>query len=259
MFRAQSATNSLRDEDYVENARTVQTLHSALLEHPAALEYLRGRGYSDSTIAQFQLGYYPCVGEANNFLIPGVPDWMRGRVMIPLQDTYGGVVSLAGRVIGYPTRDDAKYLHISYPKSNYVYNLHVACGWIRRAGYAYVVEGYTDVFGLFQYGIPNVVAVQGASVALTQLALIARYTNKLIVIQDMDAAGQKAATQIVDLARSKDFLVRALPVWDGYKDVDSFLTEGNRPRVERFIYERRHTRFTAVDPEIQRLRARLRT
>ena len=94
-----------------------------------ALDYLRGRGFSDATIAGYQLGFAPGgwdtltrtlatkrqiradelvevgLAQPRQSSRGGVYDRFRERVIFPIRDANGGPVGLGGRILPEPTAD----------------------------------------------------------------------------------------------------------------------------------------------------------
>ncbi len=204
-----------------------QVLTATKLGAPA-LDYLRGRGFSDATIEAAQLGWAPdgwdtmsrrLVEKRNirpeelvevGLASPGrsatrgvgVIDKFRGRVLFPIRDQNGAAVGLGGRILGSEGeggRDTGpKYLNTPatplFDKSRTLYLIDKAKGSIRKSGQAVIVEGYTDALMAHQAGYDNVVASLGTALTPGQVALLTRYAKKIALAYDVDAAGQKAGT-----------------------------------------------------------------
>jgi len=163
----------------------------------AALDYLRGRGFSDETIQKHQLGYAPGgwdtlarqlaakrqiraddlvevgLAQPRQSSRGGVYDRFRERVIFPIRDMNGGPVGLGGRVLAVAA-DDArdhgpKYLNSPatplFDKSRTLYLIDRAKASIRKTNQAVIVEGYTDALMAHQAGFENVVASLGTAVA----------------------------------------------------------------------------------------------
>jgi len=64
------------------------------------------------------------------------------------------------------------------------------------------VEGYLDVIAPHQAGFENVVSPMGTALTEDQLRLLKRFTRKIVLALDPDAAGQKAILRGLDAARS---------------------------------------------------------
>jgi DNA primase len=194
----------------------------------AALDYLRGRGFTDATIEAAQLGWAPDgwdtmsrrlvekrgikpeelveVGLASQGRSQsrgvGVIDRFRGRVLFPIRDQNGAAVGLGGRILGSEGdggRDTGpKYLNSPatplFDKSRTLYLIDKAKGPIRKSGQAVIVEGYTDALMAHQAGFENVVATLGTALTAGQVALLTRYASRIALAYDVDAAGEKAGT-----------------------------------------------------------------
>jgi DNA primase len=196
--------------------------HAVLLHSNAgkeALDYLRGRGFTDETIAVHQLGWAPggwdqmtrTLGTKREVrpdeLVEvglasprqggrgGVYDKFRSRVLFPIRDQNGHAVGLGGRLLA---GEGPKYLNSPttplFDKSRTLYLIDKAKGPIRKSGQAVIVEGYTDALMAHQAGFENVVASLGTALTAGQVALLTRYATRIALAYDVDAAGEKAGT-----------------------------------------------------------------
>jgi DNA primase len=216
-------------------------------EGKAARGYLTDRGLDAEAIARFGLGYAPSGGDAllrhlkvkySEKLVElaglasrdpsgRVHDRFRRRIIFPISNESGKVVAFGGRALG---DDLPKYLNSPetpiYIKSTVLYHLDRAKEPIRVADAAILVEGYMDTIAVARAGIGNVVASCGTSLTETQVKLFSRFTRRIIVNYDPDAAGQAATERSLSilLEHNCDVRVLALP---GGKDPDTFIrTEG---------------------------------
>jgi DNA primase len=64
-----------------------------------------------------------------------------------------------------------------------------------------IVEGYLDVIGPYQAGYKNCVSPMGTALTEDQFRLIKRYSRKIILALDPDAAGQQATLRGLQTAR----------------------------------------------------------
>jgi DNA primase len=190
----------------------------------AALDYLRGRGFTDATIATYQLGYAPGgwdtlartlaakrqvgadelveagLAQPRQSSRGGVYDRFRERVIFPIRDANGAPVGLGGRVLNTDDGLDhgPKYLNSPatplFDKSRTLYLIDRAKASIRKGGQAVIVEGYTDALMAHQAGFDNVVASLGTALTPGQVALLTRYATRIALAYDVDAAGEKAGT-----------------------------------------------------------------
>jgi DNA primase len=203
--------------------------HSVLTTHPQgqpALDYLRGRGFTDATISTFQLGWAPDSFSALTHALMakrqmseadlegaglvsrsqrgrGVYDRFRARVMFPIRDHNGGATGFTGRVLG--TLQDAagrdqgpKYLNTPatalFDKSRTLYLIDHAKTAIKKQQRVVLVEGNTDALMAHQQGFGNVVCSMGTALTAGQVELLTRYAPRIALAYDVDAAGQGAAT-----------------------------------------------------------------
>ena len=214
-----------------------------------ALNYLRGRGFSDEIIRRFGLGYAPDAwdtlvqqGMVRKFPAQlleeggllkrrdrgdGWYDTFRDRVMFPIRDEQGRVFAFGGRVL--PGADNpAKYLNSPetplFSKSRVLFALDLAKKRMVETRTAVVFEGYADAVMAHQFGITNAVAVLGTSLTAEHAQVLRRLADRIILLFDADAAGGAAAKRSVELflRESIDVLVAELPAG---MDPDEFLKE----------------------------------
>ena len=193
-----------------------------------ALEYLHGRGFTDETIARFQLGWAPdgwdqmikMLQSRRNATLAdlaevgltsprsngrGAYDKFRSRVIFPIRDAAGNAVGIGGRILpktGATATDSdpnaPKYLNSPatglFDKSRTLYLIERARNEMRKREEAVLVEGYTDALMAHQAGFENVVASLGTALTPAQVAVIARYTNRIVLAYDVDPAGQHAGS-----------------------------------------------------------------
>ncbi|MFC6591645.1 DNA primase [Deinococcus lacus] len=223
----------------------------------AALEYLRGRGLSDETIADFELGYAPdgwdrllqkarTHGLSERQLLEAglltqneqgrVYDRFRGRVMFPIRDHLGRLVGFGGRVL-----DDSKPKYLNTPetgafkKGELLYGLDKARTVLKEGGSLCVVEGYMDVIALHQHGFTGAVASLGTALTAEHAALLERLgARELVLMFDQDEAGLKATLSGLDQVVGARFRVRATSVPSG-KDPADALQAGDRAGIIRAL------------------------
>lgn len=186
------------------------------------LQFLRKKGYKDDDI--FHAGLVTRSDRGSGYF-----DRFRNRLMFAIRDVHGNVVGFTGRVMpdasGADPKDTAKYVNtqqtLVYNKSAILFGLDKAKQEIRKKGLAVVVEGNMDVIASHQAGVTNVVASSGTAFTGEQLHILKRYTNKLVLSFDNDAAGENAARRSIDAAVAAGFVVRMLRLPPGAgKDPD---------------------------------------
>jgi DNA primase len=236
-----------------ESARFFQ---DRLEKNPRALAYLERRGLSRETIEKTGFGYAadawstllehltrkgakPEMVARAGLAIPrreggGYYDRFRNRVIIPIRNESGKIVAFGGRLLG---PGEPKYLNSPespiYNKSRTLYGFDSAKVAIRQSGIAILMEGYLDCIQAYQAGVANAVACCGTSLTAGHARLIRRYTDRVVVNFDPDAAGEAAAARSIDLLIEEGFQVSVLSLPPG-KDPDSFiLEEGGKAYQER--------------------------
>ncbi len=188
-----------------------------------ARDYLSGRGLGEDVLARWQMGLAPGgrdtvlrhladkgiaaadVVEAGLAIRPddgGAPyDRFRGRIMFPIRDGRGRLISFGGRSLDPAA--PAKYLNgpetLLFDKGRTLFNLDRARGLAGKAGPLVVAEGYMDVIALHEAGFAAV-APLGTAVTEDQLRLMWRVDDEPVVALDGDDAGLRAALRLVDLA-----------------------------------------------------------
>jgi DNA primase len=186
-------------------------------------DYLAERGIRPDTIERFGLGYAPGGGDvlARHLRAQALPvddavtaglvmrrasggllDRFRDRLIFPIADLRGRVIAFGGRVLpGTPTTGDPPPKYLNSPespifhKSRNLYGLALARDAIRERGRVAVVEGYLDVIAVAQAGIGEVVAPLGTALTVDQLAIVSRFTERVIACFDGDPAGRRAAAR----------------------------------------------------------------
>ena len=210
-----------------------------------ALRYLRDREIDDDLIERFGLGFAPSgwdnfyraatdagisrdiLSELNLIMRSrsgsGYRDYFRNRIIFPIATLSNRTVGLAGRVLD---KAEPKYLNTMespiYSKGRILYGLNHAKDHIRKSETAIIVEGYMDYLMLWRKGLTNLSAVCGTSLTEDQARLLARYANRVYIINDGDRAGMRAAVRAADqfLVEGVDAQIVVLPEGD---DPDSYV------------------------------------
>jgi DNA primase len=197
--------------DYVEQRgltrETVDlfALGYSLPEWHRTADYLGQQSYSVDQLLKAGLlveregdGAYPGSGGASHTY-----DRFRGRLMIPIRDGRGRVIGFGARALD--PDDVPKYLNspktILFDKSDTLFGLDLAGRAIRREDCVVITEGYMDVMQAHQAGYQNVVAQMGTALTETQLRQLQRYSKRIVLSLDPDAAGVQATLRGVEVAR----------------------------------------------------------
>jgi DNA primase len=230
----------------------------AELRRPAGREaraYLERRGLPEAEWPRFRLGVSPpgrtalkdylvakgarpqALVDAGLLIAPedgtSPYDRFRDRIIFPIADLRGRVVSFGGRAMDPQAR--AKYLNgpetVVFHKGANLYGLSEARKMLAAAPAAEtpplaVVEGYMDVIACQRAGVPAV-APMGTALGEEQMELLWRHHPEPTLCFDGDRAGRQAAARAID---------RALPllkpgrsfrfaIVEGGKDPDEVLRE----------------------------------
>ena len=219
-----------------------QAFYERQLErHEAARAYLRQRGYEGPFVAEAGFGMAPDgwdplvthlrglnfsgelleqAGLANRSERGTQIDFLRNRLTIPIHDARGRLVAFGGRVMG---EGQPKYLNtrdtVLFHKGETLFGFHRAKGAMKDG--ALVVEGYFDVLQLHQHGIHQAVAPLGTALTEEHLKALGRFTRRVILCFDGDAAGRRAMEKSLRLALPLGFEVRLLELPQG-EDPDTW-------------------------------------
>ncbi|WP_052571909.1 DNA primase [Geothrix fermentans] len=219
-----------------------QAFYERQLErHEGARTYLRQRGYEGPFVAEAGFGVAPDgwdplvthlrglnfsaelleqAGLASRSERGTQIDFLRNRLTIPIHDGRGRLVAFGGRIMG---DGQPKYLNtrdtVLFHKGETLFGFHRAKGAMKDG--ALVVEGYFDVLQLHQHGIHQAVAPLGTALTEDHLRALGRFTRRVILCFDGDAAGRRAMEKSLRLALPLGFEVRLLELPQG-EDPDTW-------------------------------------
>ena len=187
---------------------------------PASRDGLMSRlleqGFAQSVLLQSGLVVRRDSGE--------VVDRFRNRLMVPICRDTGSIVAFGGRAMDPDQLP--KYLNSPetpiYSKGRTLYGLHLSKPQIRESGFAVLVEGYFDFAQLFQSQAAPPVASCGTALTAQQAQLLRRFTTKVVLSFDPDAAGQGAAVRSCDMLVTEGFEVNVVTL-DRGEDPDTFI------------------------------------
>jgi len=221
-----------------------------------AREYLmEKRKLSMAVINHFQLGYAPNsfgalhdylkkLGFTDEEMVVGFLcgkskkngaafDYFRNRIIFPIIDVTGNVVAFGGRVM-----DDSepKYLNTSdtpaFKKSKNLFALNFAKNHCEDM--LILCEGYMDVIALHSAGFENAVATLGTAITGEQARIFSRYTKKVVISYDSDAAGQRAADKAFNLLQEVGIDVKILKM-DNAKDPDEYIRKNGAAKFSTLL------------------------
>jgi DNA primase len=235
ILEAPSAGQQAEDETHVRHRamleEAVTFFRHALLNNQAgegARSFLKRRGLLPGTIETFGLGYAPdswdeltryfnAKGYTPQDLLAvglvserqrdggegGVYDRFRNRVMFPIRDMSGKMAGFGARILN--PEDVPKFLNSPqtalFDKGRLLYGLDQARKSIRTQDQVVIVEGYLDVILLHQAGYTNTVSPMGTALTEDQVRLLKRFSRRMVMALDADAAGAKATLRGLEVAR----------------------------------------------------------
>ncbi|MBI4563823.1 MAG: DNA primase [Planctomycetes bacterium] len=152
----------------------------------------------------------------------GVYDRFRGRVVFPIFDIRGKVIAFGARSL---KDEPPKFINspetLLFQKGRQLFGFHRAKEEVEEGRTLYIVEGYIDVIVPWQAGVRCLVATLGTALTREHLRILKRYVDRVVLVFDSDAAGQKAAERGLDLLLSEDMdlFVAKLPPGEDADDV----------------------------------------
>lgn len=230
--------------------------HAQLWKKESAyiLNYLYGRGLSDSVIRMFGMGATPpgWDGATRYLLSKGyteqelvtaclsvkkenrIYDMFRERALFPIINAQGQVLGFGGRAMGDVK---PKYLNSSdTPVFNKRLGVFAANLLRKERGLKRVilVEGYMDVVSLMQQGVRGVCATLGTSLTVEQARLLKRYAPEIWVAYDGDSAGQHAILRALDIFEEEGIPTRVLYFPDNL-DPDEYIRKFGLAAFEQLV------------------------
>ena len=169
----------------------IKRLNNQALESPRAIRYFEGRKITKSSVEKFSLGYSE----------------KQDSVTIPMQSPDGMTIGFVARTVEGKEFKNTPGL----PKSKILFNLHR----VKSSSVVYVVESSFDAIRLDQVGFPAV-ATLGANVSSSQIKLLEKYFNNVILVADNDEAGNIMKDKLIEKLGS---LITVIQIDKKYKDI----------------------------------------
>ena len=169
----------------------IKRLNKQALDAPRAMNYFNGRRVTKESVIKFDLGYSE----------------KQGSVTIPIHSPDGMCLGFVARTIEGKEFKNTPGL----PKSKVLFNLHR----VKSSSIVYVVESSFDAIRLDQVGFPAV-ATLGANVSVSQIRLLEKYFNNVVLIADNDEAGSIMKDKLVE---KLGHLVTVISLDKKYKDI----------------------------------------
>lgn len=223
--------------------------HNELLTSKEAANariYLKDRGIGKAEVERFKIGYAPLSPEWIKTKLKGSVERMqvlelagnlargeqkgdrkpqelfydrfRGRLLFPIIDAQDRVVAFGGRLLPHTMlKSTSKYVNSPetpiFSKQRMLYGLDLARHSMRDSKRALIMEGYTDVIVAHKHGFTDAVACLGTALGEEHIKVLKRYVDKMILVLDGDAAGQKRSREILELfvAQGADVEILTLP------------------------------------------------
>jgi DNA primase len=169
----------------------IKRLHNNLIASDRAKDYFKYRKIESKSWTKFSLGYSE----------------KQDMVTVPVHSPDGLPIGFVGRSIEGKDFKNTPGL----AKSKTLFNLNR----VKTADKVYVVESSFDAIRLDQIGFPAV-ATLGANVSNTQIELLQKYFNNIIIIADNDEAGGNMKDRIIEKLGSR---VSVIQLDKKYKDI----------------------------------------
>jgi DNA primase len=169
----------------------IKRLNNSALELPRATRYYAGRLITEESIKKFALGYSE----------------KQDMVTIPVHSPDGMTIGFVGRSVEGKEFKNTPGL----PKGKILFNLHR----VKSSSLVYVVESSFDAIRLDQVGFPAV-ATLGANVSASQIKLLEKYFNNVVLVADNDEAGSIMKDKLIEKLGS---LVSVINIDKKYKDI----------------------------------------
>ena len=178
--------------DYVAfDENLIKNLNQTALSSDRGKNYFINRKITEDSIKKFALGYSE----------------KQDMVTVPVHAPDGMPVGFVGRSVEGKDFKNTPGL----PKGKVLFNLHR----IKTSSKVFVVESSFDVIRLDQAGLPAV-ATLGSNVSNTQIELLQKYFNNIVILPDNDEAGNNMVDRICKKLGSR---VSVVKLNNEYKDI----------------------------------------
>lgn len=249
-----------KKESYFETCKAIALwCQDQLKKAPTVIRYLHERGFDQTSIDSFYIGYFPgglqSVRNFTNalrkhnileqqlldthFLTQGkkvLYSPFEERIIFPIMDHLGRFCGFGGRTYK-PEDTRAKYYNSRendfFTKGSLLFGLSQAKKAIQKENRAFLVEGYTDCIAMAQHGHINTVATLGTACTIAHLKQLSRLAPYLYVLYDGDQAGNNAVLRLTQLCWQSHMELKVISLPNN-QDPDSFLKAGNdlNPHIE---------------------------
>ena len=169
----------------------IKRLNNQALESPRAVRYFEGRKITKESMNKFNLGYSE----------------KQDSVTVPMHSPDGMCIGFVARTIEGKEFKNTPGL----PKSKILFNLHK----VKTSNVVYIVESSFDAIRLDQVGFPAV-ATLGANVSVSQIKLLEKYFNNVVLVADNDEAGTIMTEKLLE---KLGHIVTVINLDKKYKDI----------------------------------------
>ena len=253
--------------EYDETKRILEATQHWYLKNlnTNALQYLKQRSISASSIEKFGIGYAPVGTETLSFLkqshlpIPKAIDAgvvassqngnrvyarLQERITFPIYNSAGAIVGFGGRTL---SNHPAKYINSPqtklFNKSKLLYGYHLAKATIYKKNRIIISEGYIDVIMLHQAGFTEAVATLGTALTPQHLPLLRKGDPQIILAYDGDKAGVEAAFKGASMLSKASFDGGVVLFKDGSDPADMVADSKSTELAELFRKPKPFTPF----------------
>ena len=156
---------------------TLDRMYEDFWNYPKAIDYMKGRGFTEETLHHFRIGYSRNKKLNMDFIIT------------PMHDINGVPIGLIGRGI-----DEKRFKNsLKLPTSQTLFNIHR----VKRYDEINVVESNFDVMMMWQYGYPNTVASLGGHLGPLKMEQLKRFST-ILPLTDNDPFHPKEFCRVCD-------------------------------------------------------------
>ena len=224
-----------------------------------AKKYLADRGLDEEVIKAFNIGLSPktkdslyklCKEKFNYLELDMVDvglidsynhdyhDLFVGRIMFPIYDEMGNPIGFSARIFNNPDKNQPKYINtrdtVLYKKGDVIYNLSNAKAEIRKKNRVILHEGQMDVIAAYRSGLKEAVCTMGTALTLSQVQVLKKYTNNVVICYDGDRAGVSSSIKAIKLFKQENFNIHLVLLPDN-QDPDEYVKKyGTEEYVKYF-------------------------
>ncbi len=274
---ANSAEAGEKERLYKVMEESTKYFENNLATNDEVKAYISSRGLNEQSIKDFRIGFakldwrllhtylsakgFTDVEMEKAGLVKktdkGFYDRFRGRIMFPISDSSGRVIAFSGRIFEKGLTEEelsksAKYLNSPetpiFNKSSVLFGIDKAKESIRKNNFSILVEGQMDLILSHQAGFKNTVASSGTALSdsttskgnvISNLGLIRRLSNNIVLAFDADKAGLNASNRAGKIALSFGMDVKVASMPEGVDPAD-LISKNGAPAWKEAIRNSKH-------------------